>query len=57
MRLTTLLISLTLLITRCTSAGNTERVLATQYFKILYTSLDDKNIMEIADSLENSYPK
>jgi hypothetical protein len=27
------------------------------HFKIYYTVLDDKNIKEIADSLENSYPK
>jgi len=35
----------------------TERVYNPKHFKIDYTVLDDSNIKEIADSLENSYPK
>ena len=41
----------------CTSMGKIDRVYNTTHFKINYTVLDDINIKEIADSLENSYPK
>ena len=41
----------------CTDGGKTERVYDTKHFKIYYTVLDDTNIKEIADSLENGYPK
>ena len=41
----------------CTNGGKTERVYDTKHFKIYYTVLDDTNIKEIADSLENGYPK
>lgn len=41
----------------CTSLGKTNRVHDTKHFKIYYTVLDDANIKEIADSLENCYPK
>jgi hypothetical protein len=37
--------------------GKTDRVYNTTHFKIYYIVLDDLNIKEIADSLENSYPK
>jgi hypothetical protein len=37
--------------------SKTERLYDTEHFKIYYTVLDDTNIKEIADSLENSYPK
>lgn len=41
----------------CAGTSKTERVYDTKHFKIYYTALDDSNIKEIADSLENSYPK
>ncbi|MBZ5856938.1 gluzincin family metallopeptidase [Flavihumibacter profundi] len=37
--------------------GKKDRVFNTAHFKIYYTVLDDSNIKEIADSLENGYPK
>ncbi|MBD0352825.1 MAG: hypothetical protein ICV65_16910, partial [Flavisolibacter sp.] len=37
----------------CTNSDS--RVYKTQHFKISYTKLDDKNIKDIADSLENNY--
>src|SRR5687768_12026516 len=51
------LISILTLAISCTSVGQTDRVYKTKHFKIFYTVLDDVNIKEIADSLENSYPK
>lgn len=50
-------ISIFSLIISCTDIGENDRVHETTHFKIFYTNLDDGNIMEIADSLENSYPK
>jgi hypothetical protein len=41
----------------CISQGNKTRVYETDHFKIFYTKLDDRNIKQIADCLENSYPK
>lgn len=54
-----LLTSLLSFTVACTGTGKSkaERVYDTKHFKIYYTSLDDGNIREIADSLENNYPK
>src|SRR3990170_878420 len=52
-----ILISILSLAISCTSMGQTDRVYKTTHFKIFYTALDDTNVKEIADSLENSYPK
>lgn len=52
-----LFISLLSLAIACTSMNKADRVYNTSHFKILYTTLDDNNIKEIADSLENSYPR
>jgi hypothetical protein len=41
----------------CTNAGKTNRMHKTAHFQIYYTPLDDRNIKEIADSLENSYSR
>ncbi|WP_346316304.1 hypothetical protein [Chitinophaga sp. YIM B06452] len=41
----------------CVSMGKADRVYPTAHFKIHYTPLDDRNIKEIADSLEAGYPK
>jgi len=41
----------------CISQGNKNRVYKTDHFKIFYTKLDDRNIKQIADRLENSYPR
>jgi hypothetical protein len=49
-----LVIALLFLIS-CTNSES--RVYKTLHFKIFYTKLDDKNIKDIADSLENNYPK
>ncbi len=46
-----------LLFLACTNSPDKERVLTSAHFKIFYTPLDDKNIHEIADSLEASYPR
>ena len=51
------LVSVLSLAFSCTSMGKTDRVYNTTHFKIYYTVLDDTNIKQIADSLENSYPK
>lgn len=51
------LISILSLGISCTNMDKTDRVYNTAHFKIFYTILDDTNIKEIADSLENSYPK
>ena len=51
------LVSILSLAFSCTSMVKTDRVYDTMHFKIYYTVLDDTNIKEIADSLENSYPK
>jgi hypothetical protein len=52
----TMLIALSLVL-GCAIRGKTDRALKTTHFQIFYTPLDDKNIKEIADSLENSYPR
>jgi hypothetical protein len=44
-----------LLIICCTSLE--ARIYKTKHFKIFYTKLDDKNIKEIADSVENNYTR
>jgi hypothetical protein len=41
----------------CATIRKTDRVYSTTHFKISYTTLDDNNIEEIADSLEAGYPK
>ena len=51
------LIAIVVLAISCTSMGKIDKVYKTTHFKIFYTVLDDTNIKEIADSLENSYPK
>ena len=45
----------TLLIICCTNFE--AQIYKTNHFKIFYTKLDDKNIKEIADSLENNYTR
>jgi len=45
------------LIVSCAGNVKSERVFNTSHFKIFYTTLDDANFKEIADSLENGYPK
>jgi hypothetical protein len=47
------LIITTLLIIYCTNLE--AQIYKTNHFKIFYTKIDDKNIKEIADSLENNY--
>ena len=42
---------------RCATIPKTDRIYNTTHFKIAYTTLDDTNIKEIADSLEAGYPK
>ena len=50
-----LIITILFLFTRCMNASHTERVYKTHHFKIIYTELDDKNIKNIADSLDTHY--
>ena len=45
------------LMVSCVNQGKTDRVHDTKHFKIYYTVLDDDSIKDIADSLENCYPK
>lgn len=52
-----LILILLTLIVGCSNQSGKERILITSHFKIFYTLLDDKNIQEIADSLEAGYPK
>jgi hypothetical protein len=49
------LIITTLLIICCTNLE--AQIYKTNHFKIFYTKLDDKNIKEIADSVENNYTR
>jgi hypothetical protein len=49
------LISILLVIAGCATMEQADRVYPTPHFKIVYTELDDKNIREIADSLERGY--
>jgi hypothetical protein len=49
------LIITTLLIICCTNLE--AQIYKTNHFKIVYTKLDDKNIKEIADSVENNYTR
>ena len=44
-----------LFVFNCTNSEG--RVYKTEHFKISYTKLDDKNIKDIADSLENNYAR
>jgi hypothetical protein len=57
MPITNFLVSVIISAVSCTNMGKTERIYKTAHFKIFYTALDDVNIKEVADSLENSYPK
>jgi hypothetical protein len=49
------LIIITLLIICCTNLES--QIYKTNHFKIFYTKLDNKNIKEIADSVENNYKR
>jgi len=49
------LIIITLLIICCVNSE--AQIYKTKHFKIFYTKLDDKNIKEIADSVENNYTR
>jgi hypothetical protein len=57
MSIRSLLGILVILTVSCTSTSKTNRVHNTTHFKFYYTELDDKNIKEIADSLESAYPR
>ena len=45
------------LVAYCKESPTKKRILITTHFKIFYTPLDDKNVQQIADSLESSYPR
>ena len=55
MRKMNLFITLFSLLISCTNSDSSERVYQSSHFKISYTQLDDKNIKDIADSLETHY--
>jgi hypothetical protein len=52
-----LIFALFFLLTGCKESATKERIHTTIHFKIFYTPLDDRNVQEIADSLEKSYPR